>query len=76
MVLEIHFQDKYRKKKEAGRGGREGKGEREEEKGRVVCEITQGRTFTYFLFKVIHSLAFLSKPSGLLEKKGVHFFEP
>lgn len=34
-----------------------------------MCEITQGRTFTYFLFKVIHSLAFLSKPSGLLEKR-------
>ena len=46
------------------KGGRR-KGEREEEKGRVEW----GRTFTYFLFKVIHSLAFLSKPSGLLEKR-------
>jgi len=34
-----------------------------------VWGVTQSRTFTYFLFKVIHSLAFLSKPSGLLEKR-------
>ena len=73
MVLEIHFQDKFKKKGSRvgdGEGRREGrKGEREEEKGRVVWGVTQSRTFTYFLFKVIHSLAFLSKPSGLLEKR-------
>lgn len=59
------------KRRKEGEGERreERKREREEEKGRIVYGISQGRTFTYHLFKVTHSLTFLSKPSGLLGRR-------